>query len=223
MYVTSRKAAQLTDLHPHTLRKYANEGKIEHIKTPSGQRRYNVAGFLQQVPPCTTICYSRVSTVNQKQQLDTQRRCLAKLYPGAEQISDIGSRLNFKRKGFNSILDRCLQGESITIVCTYRDRISHFGFDLIEKLVTRTGGKILVLNKLETSPISELTQDLLSIITCFSARIHGLRSHKNKKILTEAIREAEVSTKTVDGGLQVGLQPHCDGEREGVSGEEEIY
>ena len=205
-----REASRLTGLTPNTLRKYADEGKIKTIRTPTGHRRFDLTEFLAVEPTSsTTICYARVSTQNQKSQLDTQRECLAKLYPGCEIIGDIASGLNLKRKGLNTILDRALQGERILLVCTYRDRIARFGFDLIEKLIERSGGKIVVLNKLETSPTEELTQDLISIITCFSARIHGLRSHKNKKVLYETIKGTKDSSETVDGCMEMDVQPIC--------------
>jgi predicted site-specific integrase-resolvase len=130
-----------------TLRKYADNGQIKHIRTPSGQRRFDVSDFLKVEPSSTTVCYARVSTTKQSNDLDTQRECLAKHYPGCEIISDIGSGLNFKRKGLNSILERALQGECITVVCTYRDRIARFGFDLIDTIIKRNGGTIVVLNK----------------------------------------------------------------------------
>jgi hypothetical protein len=66
----------------------------------------------------------------------------------------------------------------------------------------------VVLNKVETSPIAELSHDLVSIITCFSSRIYGLRSHKNKKAIYEAINVTETASQTVDGGVQMDVQPN---------------
>ena len=75
------------------------------------------------------------------------------------------------------------------IYITHRDRLARFGFDLIEnickihntKIIETDGEEILSANK-------EMTRDLISIITSFSARLYGLRSHKMKNIL-EAVRE----------------------------------
>jgi predicted site-specific integrase-resolvase len=217
-YVSIGKAARLTGLTTQTLRNYANEGKIKHIRTPNGHRRYDLTELLggggASAP--TTVCYARVSTRNQMSQLDTQRECLAKLYPGCEVVTDIASGLNFNRKGFNSLLERALSGEAVTVVCTYRDRITRFGFDFIERIIARSGGKIVVLNKMETSPLEEFTADLVAIITCFSSRIHGLRSHKNKKIIYEAIRGTEETSETVDGDVEMGLQQGCYPDEDGI-------
>jgi predicted site-specific integrase-resolvase len=128
----------------------------------------------------STICYARVSTQKQKSDLDRQAEYLAIQYPNAEIIKDIGSGINYKRKGLNSILERAMQGECITLVISYRDRLARFGFELIESIITRSKGKIVVLNQLDTSPESELTGDLMAIITVFAARLHGLRNYKNK-------------------------------------------
>nr|WP_293094825.1 recombinase family protein [Moorena sp. SIOASIH] len=79
------------------------------------------------------------------------------LFPEAEIIFDIGSGLNYKRKGLRTILERVLCGDKLTIVVTCRDRLTRFGFELIEYLVGLNGGKILVLDQPESCPESELT------------------------------------------------------------------
>jgi predicted site-specific integrase-resolvase len=209
-FVSVGEAHKITGLHPHTLRKYVDDGTIRSIKTPGGKRQLDLSSILPQQPKsCCTICYARVSTNNQKQQLDTQKQVLSIKYPGNEIISDIGSGLNFKRKGLNSILERALSGESITVVCTYKDRLARFGVEIIEKILEKSGGKLVVLNQVDTSPVEELTADLIAIITCFSSRIHGLRSHKNKKVILKAIKETESSSEEVVGDLQMGIQQNC--------------
>jgi predicted site-specific integrase-resolvase len=134
-----------------------------------------------------------VSTRKQIEDLQRQADFLHLKYPEAEVVKDIGSGLSFKRKGLQALLERALRGESLTVVVTYRDRLSRFGFDLIEQLVKRSGGSIVVLNQVSTSPVEELTRDLTAIITVFGSRIHGLRSHKSKKALAQAITRAETS------------------------------
>jgi predicted site-specific integrase-resolvase len=181
MYVTLREAKKQLGLHPNTLRKYADEGIIETIKTPSGQRRFNIDSFInQKQSSLQTILYCRVSSARQKDDLQNQKIYLCSKYPGAEVIIDVGSGLNFKRKGLRAILERLLQGDSIKLVVAQRDRLCRFGFDLIEYLVTKNGGEILVLDQIEYSPEGELVSDILSIIHVFSYRIPGLRKYKNQ-------------------------------------------
>jgi hypothetical protein len=109
------------------------------------------------------------------------------------------------RKNLNPILERTLSGESITVVCTHRDQLARFGFELIIKILQSSGGKLVVLNQLETPPINEFTAVVLTIIASFSSRIHGLRSHKNKKILLETIGGTENSPEEMAGSIQVDL------------------
>jgi len=181
MYVTLREARKQLGLHPNTLRKYADEGIIETIKTPSGQRRFNVESFIKQKQnSLQTILYCRVSSARQKDDLQNQKNYLISKYPGAEVIIDVGSGLNFKRRGLRSILERLLQGDSIQLVVAQRDRLCRFGFDLIEYLVVKNGGEIVVLDQIEHSPEGELVSDILSIIHVFSCRIHGMRKYKNQ-------------------------------------------
>ncbi|WP_293088165.1 recombinase family protein [Okeania sp. SIO3B5] len=101
-------------------------------------------------------------------------------YPEAEVIKDIGSGLNFKRKGLRAILDRLLRGDQLTIIVTCRNRLTRFGFELIQYLVEQNGGKILVQGQTVYCPESEMVADVLSIIHIFSVRVHGLRKYKQK-------------------------------------------
>ncbi len=110
-YVTSKQASKQLGLHPNTLRRYANNGTIETYKTKSGQRRYNIEAYLGQQQQSTTICYCRVSSPKQRNDLERQVKFMREQYPGAEIVKDIGSGLNYKRKGLKSLLGRAMQGE----------------------------------------------------------------------------------------------------------------
>ena len=101
-------------------------------------------------------------------------------YPGAEVITDIASGLNYRRKGLTAILERLHRGDQLILVVAYRDRLARFGTELIEQLLQQNGGQLLVLNQRELSPPEELTQDLLAILTVFSARANGLRRYRKK-------------------------------------------
>jgi predicted site-specific integrase-resolvase len=101
-------------------------------------------------------------------------------FPQAEIIQDIGSGLNFKRKGLNSILGRLLRKDKLTVVVAHKDRLARFGTEIIEFLISENGGELMVLDKNELSPSQELTQDLLAILTVFSCRMHGLRRYSKQ-------------------------------------------
>ena len=103
-------------------------------------------------------------------------------YPDAEIVSDIGSGLNFRRKGLLAILERLHRGDKLRVVVAYRDRFARFGTELIETLLERNGGELVVLNQRDLSSEEELTTDLLAILTVFGASVNGLRRyHKEIK------------------------------------------
>lgn len=191
-YVPLKKAVEITGLHPNTLRKYADRGDIPNYRIPNGDRRFDVSGFVKR--KAGVVGYARVSQPKQKCDLDRQCEFLRTKYPEAEVLRDIGSGLNFKRKGLKALLERAMSGERLTVVVTYRDRLARFGFDLIEWIIQRAGGEVVVLNQVSTSPVDELTRDLTAIVTVFASRLHGLRSHKIKKDLAQAVHEPEGNT-----------------------------
>ncbi len=181
MYVSSKKACKILGLHANTLRKYSKIGRIEYIKNEAGQRLYDTTSYIRgRKPEQTVICYCRVSSGKQRDDLARQVLFMQKQFPEAEIIQDIGSGLNFKRKGLHTILGRILQGDKLTIIVAHRDRLCRFGFELIQYLVEQNGGQIMVLENLVYSPQQELTQDLLAILHVFSCRMHGLRKYSDK-------------------------------------------
>lgn len=155
-------------------------GEIKYYKTTSGQRRYNVDDYLGTKKELKTICYCRVSSYKQKADLQRQIEYMSERFPGSEIIKDIGSGLNYKRKGLNSVLRRAMSGEAIKLVSAHKDRITRFGFELIALVIEENGGELVVLNQNNLSPEQELTADLLNILHVFSCRMHGLRNYKKQ-------------------------------------------
>jgi predicted site-specific integrase-resolvase len=136
-----------------------------------------------------------VSSHGQKEDLERQIEYFSTKFPNHIIIKDIGSGLNFKRKGFNSILDFAIKGDIQEVVVTHKDRLCRFGFELIERIITEySNGKIVVLNQKKTSPEKELVDDLISVVTVFSSRLYGLRSHSIKKQIKEATKNVESKT-----------------------------
>lgn len=194
MLVPLRKAVQQLGLHPNTLRKYADEGKIKAIKNGAGQRLFDVQSYISGTARTSVICYCRVSSVKQRDDLDRQVAYMQSLYPEAEIIRDIGSGINFKRIGLRSVLDRLLQADQLTLVVAHRDRLARFGFELIQYMVEQNGGRIVVLDTTAYSPESELTTDLLNILHIFSRRVHGLRKYRQKIKEDSSITEPGAAT-----------------------------
>jgi len=183
-FVTTKKAIEILGIHPNTLRNWDKNKKIECIRTVGNTRLYNVTKFLKDNNNSIDkekICYCRVSSNKQKDDLKQQSEYLQSRYPGHRIIQDIGSGLNNKRRGLCSLLELSMQGKVEEVVVTNKDRLSRFGFELFEFIIKRNGGKIVVLNESTIkSPDEELIKDLLSIIHVFSCRLYGLRKYKKE-------------------------------------------
>jgi predicted site-specific integrase-resolvase len=185
-FVTSKKACNILGVHPNTLRTWEQKNLIKSIKTPSGQRLYNTNSYIESFDKKIDlnnkidIVYARVSSSNQKTDLISQTNLLKLKYPNHNVISDIGSGLNYKRKGFRTILDTCMQGTIGQVVVTHKDRLCRFGFEMVEYLIKSSGGEIMVLNDTSSSPNEEMVKDITSIIHVFSSRLYGLRKYKKQ-------------------------------------------
>ena len=205
-YIKPKEASKILGVNLDTLRRMAKRGEIKHIRTDTGRYLFDISSFLKRGNPDIqerkTICYARVSSRGQKSDLQNQIGLLKTKYPETEVISDFGSGLNFHRKGLEKIMDLAYKGELKEIVVTYKDRLCRFGFELIEYILkTQSNAKIVVLCHNSTSKESELATDLLSIITVFSTRMHGLRKYKNQIKEDKSIFQEGIQTKieTDDG------------------------
>lgn len=128
------------------------------------------------------IIYARVSTRGQKDNLERQVQYLREKYPNHQLITDIASGINFERKGIKAILELAFKGELNEVVVAYKDRLTRFGFEHFQYLFkTLSNAKIVVLDKQECSPESELSEDIISIITVFSAKINGRKNYGKRR------------------------------------------
>ena len=179
-WIPLREAVRLSGLHPDTLRKKADNGELQSKRFGS-HRRWAKEDFVPSEESISSvICYCRVSSGKQKDDLERQIKYLKEKHPQAEVVKDIGSGLNFKRKGLATILDRAMCGEVITLVVAYKDRLARFGVDIVRQVLEKHGGKLVVLNEVTHSPEEELVNDICSIVHCFSCRLHGLRAYKDQ-------------------------------------------
>ena len=186
-YIGGKKASKMLGVHQRTLYNWENQGKIETVRTPGGKRLYNVNKYLSNNNKLRVIirkkyCYCRVSSYGQKDDLQRQIKYMKKKYPDYEIIRDIGSGINLNRYGLNKIIDEAINGEIEEVVVAYKDRLSRFGFEMIERIIDKySHGKITVLNKISMDPETELTTDLVQIMNVFTAKMNGIRKYKLKK------------------------------------------
>ena len=168
------------------------------MKTEGGHRKYNINKYIKENKIKTEkeqlkdiiesnnntdkidICYIRVSTLGQKNDLERQKLFMTNKYPNYELIEDIGSGINFNRKGLRKIINLAIKGKINTLVVAYKDRLTRFGFDLIEDLITDySNGKIIVENnKEEKEPKEELVDNVLQILNVYTAKLNGMRKYK---------------------------------------------
>lgn len=131
------------------------------------------------------IAYYRVSTNSQKKEMKYQRESIEAFSISSgtavdEYLYDIASGINFKRKNFLKLIDMIERGEIEEIIVTYKDRLTRFGFELIEERCKVNNTKLTVINLERSSPEKELVEDLMTIIHVFSSRLYGLRKYKKK-------------------------------------------
>ena len=189
----------------NTLQKWDREGKLRAHRSPVSNRRfYTHDQYLEYMGKKADmqglkVAYARVSTAAQKPDLENQIRAL-KQHDQDQQIGidlwvqDIGSGLNYKRKQFNRLLEMVERGKVALILIAHRDRLVRFGYEWFEAFCERHGTKILIMSGETQSPEKEMVEDLLAIVTVFSARFHGLRSYK-KVVAEKLAKETDQSGK----------------------------
>ena len=195
MFVSIGKVAEELGIHPETIRRLERKGKIKCFRTDGNHRRYDMEEVKRMLlnirkfePKRKIILYGRVSIAGQKDDLQTQIERLETyaLSKGYVYIilSDVGSGINYNRKNFIELIKEVENNLVEKIVINYKDRLVRFGYEIFEEMCKAHGTEIEVINESEkTSFEQELVQDLISLITVFSAKLYGSRSHKNKKIV----------------------------------------
>jgi predicted site-specific integrase-resolvase len=198
-YISPAKLSKQFDITSGTLRKWAEDGKIRYLRPNTGsirggKRIYHIEdikkifGITKPITIKKTICYARVSSSHQKEDLERQVKMLQEKYPESKIIKDIGSGLNWRRSGFNSLLEQVHSGDVDQVVVAFKDRLCRFGFELVEWIFKKANVKLVVLgSNTDTKDISrELSDDLLAITTVFVAKNNGLRAASYKKQRKEA-------------------------------------
>jgi len=192
------KAAKLLGISIQTLHKWEQTGElVPDRKSNAGTRYYDADKLLNlNNEDNPTIGYARVSSHDQKEDLVRQSElletfCVAKGWR-FKIISDLGSGMNYKKKGLNQLLELILKKKIRRIVLTHKDRLLRFGSELVFALCEIQGIEIVIINKGEQPSFEEeLAKDVLEIITVFSARLYGSRSHKNKRLMEQLKKAVE--------------------------------
>lgn len=198
-YLGGKEASKLLGVHQRTLMNWDKQKKIDTIRTPGNKRLYNVKKFLntnrdykincsdiecklklKEIKNKIDICYIRVSSYGQKDDLERQEKYMIENTKNVTIIKDIGSGINFNRKGLLKIIELAIGNKINKLYIAHKDRLTRFGFELIEFLIKKySNGKIIILNKKEeVSTEEEMVKDVLQILNVFTAKMNGLRKYK---------------------------------------------
>ncbi|TAE32663.1 MAG: IS607 family transposase [Candidatus Kapaibacterium sp.] len=204
--LTIEEAAQQLGVSSITLRRWEKAGKITATRTQGGHRRYVLADIAphlahQSAVVRSTLAYARVSSHDQREDLERQKRVL-EMYCAAQGwqfqlIADLGSGMNYHKKGLRTLLNTIIDGTCGRLVLTHKDRLLRFGAELVFAVCEAKNVEVVIINKGAETTFEEdedLAHDVLEIITVFSARLYDLHSHKNKKII-DGIKEVVEQTQ----------------------------
>jgi len=202
---TVSEAAEILGVSASTLRRWDREGRLKPEKTASGHRRYDIAKLKPELygeskaEARKTVAYARVSSHDQKTDLERQKQVLelycAKQGWTFEIVSDLGSGMNYHKKGLKKLLNDVLNEKVGRLVIAHKDRLLRFGAELIFAICEAKQVEVVILNQGEDTTFEEdLAKDVLEIITVFSARLYGSRSRKNQKLL-ESVKTAVESVE----------------------------
>ena len=184
-----------------TLRNWDKNGTLKPSHITSGGTRYYSQEQLNHFLGLKSktnidkkiIGYCRVSSHKQKDDLERQiENVRAYMYAKGYQfeiISDIGSGINYNKKGLNQLIDMVTNSEVDKIVVLYKDRLIRFGYELIENICEKYGTKIEVIDNTEKTEEQELVEDLIQIVTVFSCRLQGKKANQAKKMIKELIED----------------------------------
>ena len=197
--------AELLGVSVKTLQRWDRDGILKANRTPTDRRYYTYDQYLQFKGIQTendirdTVIYARVSTRNQKDDLQNQVEFLKQFWNAKgiivnQCVEDFGSGLNYNRKKWNRLLDEVMANKIKTIVISNKDRFIRFGYDWFEKFCGKFNTKIIIVNNETLSPNEELVQDIISILHVFSCRLYGLRKYKKQ------IKEDEEIAKELQNG-----------------------
>ena len=197
------KFAKLINRNPQTLRNWDKTGKLkpDYVDESTGYRYYTeeqLVNFNGKQKPTEKLVvgYCRVSSAKQKPALDRQVEnvksyMIAKGYQ-FEVITDIGSGINYNKKGLNELIKLIIDGKVSKVVILYKDRLVRFGFELIENICEYKGVALEVIDNTEKSEQEEMVEDLVQIITVFSCKLQGKRAKKTKRMIKELVDDDKI-------------------------------
>lgn len=202
-FVSIGEAAKILGVSISTLRRWEKEGRLIPNRTKARHRRYDLT-LLEGIKPARvqndlgsqrkTVAYARVSSRDQKDDHERQKQVL-EMYCAShgwqyEILSDLGSGMNYRKKGLQRLLSLLVSGDVERLVITHKDRLLRFGAELVFSICEMKSVEVVIINRgADNSFEEDLAKDVLEIITVFSARLYGSRSKKTQRLI-EGLKSA---------------------------------
>ena len=193
--LTTKEVAQLAGVNLDTVRRWDSKGLIKSYRTEGGHRRYDADSVYSYIGQPKTIrqdkyslIYARVSTKNRENDLNRQVELLEMFCSSKgwryKVLKDIGSGLNYDKKGLIELIKLIETNQIDRLVINYKDRLLRFGSEIIFEMCKWHNVEVVIVSEDESKTYEEeLVDDVLSIITVFSAKLYGFKSHKNKAVV----------------------------------------
>lgn len=133
-----------------------------------------------EAPAGQTVVYARVSSADQRPDLDRQVARVTEWATGRRLcvdrvVTEVGSALNGHRRKFLALLR---DPKVSAIVVEHRDRFARFGAEYVEAALAASGRRLLVVDPAEVD--DDLVRDMTEILTSFCARRYGKRAAVNR-------------------------------------------
>lgn len=199
----AKEVLRLLKITRPTLSNYIKMKYISGYKKPNGQYEYNdssIYDFLNKGHDRVNVIYSRVSTSNQKNDLERQIQNLVEYTSNrginiSKIYSDIGSGMNYDRKDFNKLLEQVLEYKIKNIFISYKDRFGRTAYKALEKLFNSYGTEIIPIQDIgiTKSTEKEFLEEIISLIHSFSMKMYSARRKKKLELIKEDLKlESEI-------------------------------
>ena len=191
----ANKVLKILQVTRPTLVSYVKSGKIKATRLTNGYWDYNDDSVYELVglkDQRKVVVYSRVSTNNQKQSLESQIEANIKWankngYKIDEVYQDIASGMNFDRNDFKKMIMNVMKRKIKTIIISHKDRFSRISFDVWNEICKEFDCNIVVINNVENEE-KEIFQDIISLIHCFAMKMYSKRKRKKLELIEEDLK-----------------------------------
>ena len=192
--LTPKEASKLLGVSTKTIQRWDKQGLIKVVRTPKGRRRIPLSEIKRILSQTTNdrraVIYARVSSQKQDNDGNLERQVERILkyakennYEVVKIFKDTASGINDKRKNFWKMMQFIKENQVPYLIVEFEDRLTRFGLEYVKALLEEYGTQLIIIeNKMSKDKMQELAEDLITIITSFTARIYGARSQKFKKV-----------------------------------------